>query len=243
MPRELDVYRDWLGITDTSRPLDHYQLLRLKRFDDDAARIRDRYKRMNAHVRKFASGDYARPSQQLLNELAKAMLCLTDTQRKREYDASLGRKDAGSGRRRSVEEILLSSKALDTAQLAKARGFADVVGLEVREAIVQQKLAPADVVMQAYAESIGLPYVDPADVPIDEAIAAAAPPTLVRQHSCVPLLIDEGRLLVASPHPLTPQVEEEFRLRNDVRAVATVITTPANVSALMARFYPLGGKR
>ena len=40
MPQQLDVYRDWLQITETARPLSHYQLLRLPKFEDDVAKIR-----------------------------------------------------------------------------------------------------------------------------------------------------------------------------------------------------------
>ena len=115
---------------------------------------------MNEHVRKFAAGDYAAQSQALLNEMAKAMLCLTDVQRKREYDATLGRSDDGELRRRSLEEILLANKVVDQAQLDKARNYAKAVGLEMRDAVLQQKLATPDVVMLAYAEAIGLPYVE-----------------------------------------------------------------------------------
>ena len=105
MEKQLDVYRDWLGITETVRPLNHYQLLRLEMFEDTADKIRAHYRKMNEHVRKYATGEFSEQSQSLLNQLAKAMLCLTDTQRKREYDASLGArsrsKDAG-GRLRSI---------------------------------------------------------------------------------------------------------------------------------------------
>lgn len=90
MAKQLNVYRDWLGITEAARPLNYYQLLRLNKFEDNMGLVRERYRKMNGHVRKFAAGDYAGPSQELLNELAKAMLCLTDARRKREYDASLG---------------------------------------------------------------------------------------------------------------------------------------------------------
>ena len=99
MPQTLDVYRDWLGIKETNRPLSYYQLMRLKKFEDDQAKIREHYRKMNAHVRKYAAGDFAKQSQDLLNELSRAMLCLTDVRRKREYDASMGRKDAGEGPR------------------------------------------------------------------------------------------------------------------------------------------------
>ncbi len=233
----LDVYRDWLGITETARPLDHYRLLRLKRFEDGTAKIRDHYRKMNLHVRKFATGDYAKQSQELLNELAKAMLCLTDLKRKREYDASLGRTDEGELRRRSFEEILLAGKVIDQNQLAKARDYAAAVGLEVRDAVLQQKLAGPDVVMSAYAESIGLPYVELDDIGVDQQLVGRVPAATARQHSCVPVMTSEGQLLVASPNPLVPNVEEDLRLRFGM-PVRTVLCTPAGINGVIAKHYP-----
>jgi len=234
--KPIDVYRDWLGIEDTNRPLNYYQLLRLPLFHDDVNAIREQYRKLNAYVRKFATGDYAFESQQLLNELAKAMLCLTDVQRKREYDAMLGRKDFGEGVRRTVEEILLANKMITPEALEKARRFAQAVGLAVHEAIIQQKLATPDVVMQAYAESEGLPYVDLEDMSIDESLVAAVPPAFARQNSCVPVMIDDNQVLVASPFPVNPDVEEQLRLRYGV-PVRTVITTPASLNAAILKYF------
>jgi len=234
--KPIDVYRDWLGIEDTNRPLNYYQLLRLPLFHDDVNAIREQYRKLNAYVRKFATGDYAFESQQLLNELAKAMLCLTDVQRKREYDAMLGRKDFGEGVRRTVEEILLANKMITPDALEKARRFAQAVGLAVHEAIIQQKLASPDVVMQAYAESEGLPYVDLEDMSIDESLVGAVPPAFARQNSCVPVMIDDNQVLVASPFPINPDVEEQLRLRYGV-PVRTVITTPASLNAAILKYF------
>ena len=238
MSNQLDVYRDWLGIAETARPLNFYQLLRLSMFEDSAAKVRVNYRKMNAHVRKFATGEYAAQSQALLNELAKAMLCLTDADRKREYDASLGRRDGGSGRR-SFEDILLGNKLVDQEQLTKARRFADATGLGMRDAIVQQKLAGPDVVMMSYAESLGLPYVELEDIGVDEQLAPCVPPDLARQHACVPVMIDQGQLLMASPNPLIPDVEEELRLRFNM-PVRTVLCTAAGVNQAIAKHYPRG---
>ena len=244
MPKELDIYRDWLGISETARPLNYYQLLRLEPFTDERVKIRTHYQKMNAHVRKFATGDYSRQSQELLNELAKAMLCLTDLQRKREYDLSLGRKgesEEESGRRllvvRTVEDILLANKTIDRGQLEKARNYANAVGLEIRDALVQQKLAAADVVMLAYAESLGLPYVELEDVGVDEELIPQIPPTMARQHSCAPVMADGGQLLMASPNPLIPDVEEELRLRFEM-PVRTVLCTAASINKVIAKHYP-----
>ena len=236
MAATLDVYRDWLRIETTERPLNHYQLLRLESFEDDAGKVRSRYRKLNAHVRKYATGDYAAESQDLLNELAKAMLCLTDAQRKLEYDASLGRRDTRAGRRRTLEEILILRKIVDSNQLQKARQYAEAIGLETRDALVQQKMAAADVVMQAYAESVGLPYLDPADIELDGNLLAQVPAQLARQNSCAPVMVDDGQLLVASPNPVRPQVEDELRLRLGM-PVRSVLCTPASIHAIVQEYY------
>ncbi len=237
MAGKFDVYREWLGIHEPDRPLTHYQLLRVPRFCDDVARIRENYRKMNAHVRKFGTGDYARQSQELLNELARAMLALTDITRKREYDAALGREEITEGRRRTLEEILLVRKVIDQAQLKKARAYAEAVGLETRDALVQQKMAAAEVVMQAYAESQGLPYVELADVGVAEDLVPKVPPALGRNNSCVPLMVDGGQVLVAAPHLLAPEVEDELRLRFAM-PVRTVLCTGSSINPVVEKYYP-----
>lgn len=237
MAKQLDVYRDWLGIQEADRPLTHYQLLRLRKFEDDPSKVREHYRKMNAHVRKFGSGDFAKQSQELLNELAKAMLCLTDAQRKAEYDVSLGRTIAGDdGRRRSLEEILLRRSIIDQAKLQKARSYATAVGVEIRDALIQQKLVPADVVMPAFAESIGVPYLDLAEFEIDPVLARRVPAYIARQQSLAAVMIDNNQLLVASAHLLEPQVEEELRLRVGL-TVRTVLSTPAAIHEVVNRLY------
>jgi hypothetical protein len=237
MAQALDVYREWLGITEKARPLNFYQLLRLKLFEDDPAKIRAHYQKMNAHVRKYTTGEHAEAASQLLDELAKAMLCLTDAQRKREYDISLGRGDAGEGRRRRIEEVLLANKVLDQEQLDKARRFADQVGLDIRDAVMQQKLAPPDTVMLAYAEAEGLPYVELDDVGVDEQLVPLIPPKTARQHSCVPIMTDGGKVLIASSSPLVPDLEEELRLRFEM-PVRTVLCTPTSINQAITKYYP-----
>jgi hypothetical protein len=236
MPQQLDVYRDWLGITEPARPLNHYQLLRLPKFEDDPAKIRANYRKMNAHVRKYGTGEFQSASQSLLNELAKAMLCLTDAGRKAEYDAALGR-TAAAGARRTMEQILIGRKVVDQAQLAKARSLAQTINIDVRDALIQQKLAPADVVMQAYAESAGLPYVDLEDIGVDDKLVPKVPPLLARQHSCAPVMVDDGQVLMASPNPLLPEIEEKLRLLFGM-PVRSVVCTPAGINAAIAAHFP-----
>ena len=233
---DLDIYRDWLKIADTNRPLNYYQLLKLEKFEDDAAKIRKNYRQLNAHVRKYAAGNYAKLSQDLLNELAKAMLCLTDAKRKREYDTTQGRVDKKSDRKRTLEDLLLARQLVDQAKLKKARDFADAVGLEVRDALVQQKMVEPDVLMQLYAESIGLPYIELDEVGVDESLIPKFPAVLARQHSCAPVMMDDGQMLVVSPNPLTPEVEEELRLRTGFQ-VRCVLCMPQSINTVIEKHY------
>jgi hypothetical protein len=234
---QIDVYRDWLGIQETNRPLSYYQLLRLKAFEDDTSKIRENYRKMNAHVRKYASGDYAAETQVLLNELAKAMLCLTDTARKLEYDVSLGRKIETVKVRRSLEQILVANNIVPSERMKQVKSYADTVGIDLQEAVLQQKIAAPEVVMLAYAESIGLPFVSVEDIGVDENMAPQINPNTARQHSFVPLMVDRGQLLLASPKPVNPDVEEELRMVLDM-PVRSTICVPAEINAAIAKYYP-----
>lgn len=234
---QIDVYKDWLGIQETNRPLNYYQLLRLPAFEDNPATIREHYRKLNTHVRKYATGEYMEESQHLLNELAKAMLCLTDSARKLEYDVSLGRKVETVGTRRSLEEILLANNIVPADRMKQVKGYAEAVGIDLQEAVLQQKIGAPEAIMLAYAEAIGLPFVSIEDIGVDENIAPQINPNTARQHSFVPLLVDQGQLLLASPKPVNPDVEEELRMIFDM-PVRSTICTPAEINAAIAKYYP-----
>jgi hypothetical protein len=233
---ELDVYRDWLGIKETARPLDFYQLLRLDRFEDNVDRIRRHYRKLNAHARKYSSGKFAELSQQVLNELARAMLCLTDAARKADYDTSLGRQSRGDRRQRTLEDLLVERQAVTRVNLEKALKFASATGMSVRDAVLQQKLAAPDVVMQIYAESLGLPYLDLADVTIEPELLRSISAVTARTYSFVPVMVDDGQLLLASPNPLALDVEEDIRTRVGM-PIRMVLCTPTEVHRLVNEHY------
>ena len=242
----IDVYKEWLKIEAPNRPLNYYQLLKFNRFEDDPAVIRQRYRELNAYVRKFATGDFIEESQALLNELAKAMLCLTDAERKAEYDFSLGRKQAAAetstSGRRTFEGIVVEEKLATPEQLKKAKNLSDAVGLPLHQALLQQKTAEPERIMMAYAESEGLPFVNLDDVPVDEYYAPQIEPATARQHSFVPVMADMGKLILASPEPLSLDVEDELRMIFDM-PTRCAICTPQQVNAAIEKYYPRGAVR
>jgi hypothetical protein len=86
---EFDPYYRWLGIRDKQRPPNHYRLLGLDLFEDNPEVISEAADRQMGHVRTHQTGQYSDISQELLNELAKAKVCLLNRNRKEAYDAHL----------------------------------------------------------------------------------------------------------------------------------------------------------
>lgn len=238
----IDVYKEWLGIPDGPRPPDHYQLLRLVQFEDDAEKVRKNYKKLNAHVRKYATGQYSVESQSLLNELAKAMLCLTDEESKREYDQSLGRviddRDAATGRR-PMTSYLVDDGVLSLEQVREVKSHAERTGLSIRDTLVQLKLVEPDVATRAYARELGRPYVDLGDMLPDDSVLDQVPRSVVRRHVCLPLFIDHGAVLVACADEPDGELEDEIRLRFNL-PLRAVLATPLSINQGISKYYAAG---
>lgn len=238
----IDVYKEWLGIPEGPRPPDHYQLLRLVQFEDDAEKVRKNYKKLNGHVRKYATGQYSVESQSLLNELAKAMLCLTDEESKQEYDQSLGRviddRDSTTGRR-PMTSYLQDDGVISAEQIREAKSHAERTGLSIRDTLVQLKLVEQDVAARAFARELGRPYVDLGDMLPDDSVLDQVPRAVVRRHVCLPLFIDHGGVLVACAEEPDSELEDEIRLRFSL-PIRPVIATPLSINQGIAKYYAAG---
>lgn len=240
----IDVYKEWLGIPEGDRPPDHYALLRLVPFEDDVEKIRGNYKKLNAHVRKYATGKYATESQDLLNELAKAMLCLTDPERKRDYDESQGREfedETDALGRKPTDKVLVERGHITRDQAREAAEYAEARGLTLRDAVVQMKLVEHEVAAQAYAVELGLPYVDLEDMLPEDAVLDNVPRHLVKRNSILPLFEDDGVLLVACVDMPTYELEEELRLRFEC-PMRPVLATPRAIQQSIAKYYAPGAR-
>lgn len=234
---ELDVYKEWLGIPDGPRPPDQYELLRLVKFEDSIDKVRANYKKLNAHVRKYATGQYSVISQNLLNELAKSMLCLTDPERKREYDESLGRvfEEDESGTV-PLERVLVKQGHIDRDQMKEAQDFSESHGLSMRDAVVQMKLVDDHISTQAFATELGVPYVELEDMAPEFRILQRLPQPVAKRNSILPLFIDDDVLLVACADDITHELEDELRLRFNL-PVRRVLATPRGITAGISRYY------
>jgi hypothetical protein len=116
MSVEFDPYHEWLGIPPAEQPPTHYRLLGITAFEEKASVIQNATDRLMAHLRTFQTGKHSAESQRLLNEVAKARVCLLNPEKKRAYDQSLREQLASAkGEERS------SSGGLDRELMATIR--------------------------------------------------------------------------------------------------------------------------
>lgn len=89
MSDSFNGYHVWLGIPLSEQPPNHYRLLGISIFESDLDVIDHAADRQMAHVRTFQSGRHGALSQQILNELASARVCLLSPEKKSAYDNEL----------------------------------------------------------------------------------------------------------------------------------------------------------
>jgi hypothetical protein len=238
---DIDVYKEWLGIPEGQRPPDYYTLLRLVQFEDDIEKIRENYRKLNNHVRKYATGQYLVESQELLNELAKAMLCLTDPDGKQEYDESLGRETTTSGddAPATVLDFLVRNELLSRSQVSEVEHFADARGLSIRDAVIQMKLVEPPDAARALAAELRMSFVDLDDMLPEDSVLDRVPRRTVKRYSCLPLFEDRGRLLVACADEPSVELEDEIRMRFGV-PMRSVLALPRSINQAIARYYAPG---
>jgi hypothetical protein len=106
---------------------------------------------------------------------------------------------------------------------------------------VQLKMVDQATATQAYAEELGLPFIDITELIPDDNVLDHVPKKLVKQHSILPLFVDDDVLLIACTHPPEEQLEEELRLRLN-HPVRAVLATPLNINQGIAKYYAPGAR-
>ncbi|MDP6556560.1 MAG: LamG domain-containing protein [Pirellulaceae bacterium] len=84
-----DPYYEWLGIPPEQQPANYYRVLGISDFEDSPRVIENAADQRMLHLRTFQLGAHARETQQLLNEISQARVCLLNADSKAAYDEEL----------------------------------------------------------------------------------------------------------------------------------------------------------
>jgi hypothetical protein len=120
MNQSFDPFYRWLGIPPEEQPPSHYRLLGIQPMESDPGVIETAADRQMAHLRTFQTGPHADLSQQLLNQVAAARICLLNVAKKAAYDAILRRNlevNQDSARRQTTQKALDPDLAAPSLEL------------------------------------------------------------------------------------------------------------------------------
>ncbi len=124
MAETFDPYYKWLGIPPEDQPPHHYRLLGLNLFESDPDVIDAAANQRMGYLQACAHGPHIALTQQLLNEIATARVCLLNPERRADYDNQLrqrlGQSEASKTKRGSqaVPEMPTQGRRRDTGSAA-----------------------------------------------------------------------------------------------------------------------------
>jgi hypothetical protein len=233
----IDVYREWLKIESPERPPDLYTLLGLNRFEDDRAAIQKNYRDRSVFVRRYATGKFSKESQDLLDELARAMLTLTDPARKNDYDRKLGRKTKRPPlEKRPMGRILVDDGIISAEQCRVAQTLADELQIDLRQALVQKEFVSWEEATRALAQQHNLPYMDLTGQNVSPELIQKVPADIALRENLFPLLVDDGNLLVAMTHESNLETLDVLRFRTGM-PVRAILCSPPGIRSLVQKHY------
>lgn len=154
---------------------------------------------------------------------------------------------------RSLTVALSAPKAVHRASLGSLLSEAGVLdAADIRSALENQKQHPdmrlGDLLLasgklsqeelyRALSQQMGVPYVHLGDFEVDPAALALLPQEMVRTRRVMPLMLHEGRLVLATDDPADSNTISAVRFRAQ-RPVEAVLANPVDLDMAIAAHYP-----
>src|SRR4051812_41311868 len=76
MSLRFDPYSEWLGVPEHLRPISHYEILGIQRFETSAEEIKKATARRMAKLQTLVSGPHGGAARKLMAQVEAARLCL-----------------------------------------------------------------------------------------------------------------------------------------------------------------------
>ncbi|MEM9801324.1 MAG: GspE/PulE family protein [Planctomycetota bacterium] len=137
-------------------------------------------------------------------------------------------------------DILVTSGALDEAQLQRARAQQRNGGVALEEALVSLGLADEATVYRALAKAEGLPFVDLNRGRIADDVIARVPAEFATEQGVLPVMEKGGRLIVAIDDPFKRILADQLQFLLGDLEVACALAAPSALKRKVAEAYGAG---
>jgi hypothetical protein len=149
MPETFDPYRKWLGIPADEQPPHYYRLLAIQLYESDPDVISNAADGRMSQIKNFQTGPYGKVSQQILNQISAAKICLLDPQKKTAYDRQLQQRLASTSPQSGGAQPIRKQEAAEIG--GDAFNFTGAAGYTSRSTSVKKKSKSKPRVWPIYA--------------------------------------------------------------------------------------------
>jgi type IV pilus assembly protein PilB len=140
----------------------------------------------------------------------------------------------------AFEAQILQRGLITERELGEARAASQRRNAPLEESLVALGFLTEDQVGMLQAESQGLPYVFPHADEVPPELVARFPRKTLEEHQAVPLLMEEGRIVLASPAVLAPEARKHLGEACGADIVQA-LASRRNVQRVLKRLFPATG--
>jgi hypothetical protein len=137
---------------------------------------------------------------------------------------------------KDIVTVLLTRRIISQTQLAEARQIQCETGAALEEIVVHLGYVTARQVALARAESLGVEFLDLAEVTVPPSVLALVPESVARENLAFPVALTEDKLTVALADPTDFETLEKLRFILN-RKVRAVLALREQIIAAINRYY------
>jgi type IV pilus assembly protein PilB len=137
-----------------------------------------------------------------------------------------------------LDQLLLARRLLTDEQLEEARDTALQRGRSLGRVLIELGYVSEAALVAILAEQLGLEFIDLTETSLDASAVGLVPETTARRHSCIPVRIEDEKLILAMADPANVVAVDDIRALTK-RDVRTVVATKVDVQGAISRYYRL----
>ncbi len=138
-------------------------------------------------------------------------------------------------------DLLVKKGVISQEQLDRAKQEASKTGTPLEKALEKLGFISEVDIAQVVAESIGVPFMDLTDYLVDPEVVKLVPEATAKKYKVIPLFRIGGSLTVAMADPHDIAAIDEIRIKSNMDAVDSVLSTPEMIQRAIDQYYNAQG--